>query len=340
MAIPENPCRWVRPLPNEPGHWKRQLPAKHLKLAERGQPAAIATLLAEHPEYLNRRGSHGRTFLWSAVRHNRLELAQWLIERGADVNLTGCVNSESFVQLSPLAASHFYRRPAIYELLLRQNTQDDIFRLTYRGQHKAVFDQLRKTPSLITAEDPHDEIYYSPLMTFAIVGGHDELVNQFVDMGFDVPAYSFQLLFIGAHFGRTGMLQLFLEHGANVANADASLWMATNDLTILETLVAHGLSANQRPNGDLTPLLYACRADKGTRIDKLAFLLELGADVSAMTMDGRTPLHYAVMSGNLQACKMLIEAGVDPHQRAHKTPKPIELAQAKGFQDIAALLSS
>lgn len=340
LAVPNTTSRWVKPLHVEPGHWKRQLPGKYLKLAERGRVNAVQSLIEENPEFLNKRGSHGRTLLWSAVRHGRPELARWLLDQGADVNLTGCVNSESFIQLSPLSACTFYRRHEIYGLLEEHGAKDDIFRLTYRGESDKVLAQIESEPSLLYAEDPHDEIYFSPLMSFAIVGGWSDLVRAFIDQGFNVRTYDFQLIFIASHFGEEEILNLLLANGASIESADAGLWMATNDMSILKRLIDAGLSANQRPNGDLTPVLYVCRADKGTRTNKLRLILELGADVSVSSKDGRTALHYATTSGNYKACEMLLDAGVDPLKTGPKVPLAAELAEQKGYVEIAKLIRS
>ncbi len=338
MAIPQTACRWVKPLDVEPGHWKKQLAGKYLRLAERGRIDAVFALLEEHPEFLNKRGSHGRTLLWSAIRSGRLELVRRLLERGAGVNLTGCVNSESFVQLSPLSACTFYRRESMIALLEAHGAKDDLFRLTYRGDTETVLSCSAIAPECLYAEDPFDEIYHTPMITFAIVGNRKALVTAFIERGFDVTKYQFQLISIACHFGRRHILKQLFDNGATLDTADACLWAMTNDLSILRDLVNRGLSANQRPNGDLTPLLYVCRADKGTRTDKLQLLLELGADVSATANDGRTALHYAVMSGNREACELLLNAGVDPHQTTPNLPSATELAERQGYRDIATTI--
>jgi len=77
MAAPDSssipvPQRWVRPLHVEPGHWKQQLPAKYLQLARKGNLQQLIVLLREHPEFLSKRGSHGRTLLWEAVRGGKM----------------------------------------------------------------------------------------------------------------------------------------------------------------------------------------------------------------------------------------------------------------------------
>src|SRR5262245_61753029 len=91
------PQRWERPLDFPPGFWKRQLPTKVLAVAAKGDVAALRALLSEHPDTLNRRGSHNRTLLWEAVRRGKLDAVRWLVEQGAEVDATGCVNGESYI---------------------------------------------------------------------------------------------------------------------------------------------------------------------------------------------------------------------------------------------------
>lgn len=330
--------RWVRPIVHTPKRWKAQLSTKHLKLAEQGNLKSVQCLIRECPDTLNQRGPHGRTLLFEAVRRNRVELAQWLLAQGADPSLTGSVNSESFVQLSPLAASVFYRRAELTSLLISHGAEDDVFRLTVRNQTKHVLRELRQHPELIHAEDPNDAIYFTPLMSFAIVGNSVGVANLLLERGFDVVPYSFQLLFLASHFDNRVLLDLLLRAGATPEPADASLWMASNKLDVLGTLIEHGLSANQRPYNDLTPLLYIARADKGTRLDKLKLVLDHGADVSATSYDGRTALHYAAVSGNLAACTLLLEAGVDPQACSETTPPAAQVARTKGFDEIATAI--
>ena len=60
--------RWTKPLDVEPGHWKKQLPQKRLKVAAKDDVEGLRALLAANSLDLNRRGPHGRTLLWEAVR--------------------------------------------------------------------------------------------------------------------------------------------------------------------------------------------------------------------------------------------------------------------------------
>jgi len=87
----------VRPLNFPPGFWKKQLPRKYLEIAIQGDMDGLLQLLSVHPEFLDKRGSHNRTFLWEAARRGNLPLVQWLVDQGAEIDATGCYNHESFV---------------------------------------------------------------------------------------------------------------------------------------------------------------------------------------------------------------------------------------------------
>ena len=81
--------RWTKPLDAEPGHWKKQLPGKLLRLASHGDTASVDAMLDAGTYSIDHRGSHGRTVLFEAVRRGRTETATRLLERGADPNLRG-----------------------------------------------------------------------------------------------------------------------------------------------------------------------------------------------------------------------------------------------------------
>ena len=249
----KNVGRWVRPLDVPPGHWKKQLSGKLRDLAIKGKLDQLKQVIAADPSLLNKRGSHGRTFLFEAVRKNRFETVMWLLEQGADVQLTGCYNSESLVQLDPLTAASFYRRERLIEPLTQYGARRDVFRSAFIGDTEAVDGFLEEAPTLINAEDPCDEIYFTPLVSFCVAGGHLELLSNLVKRGAILQGYDAQLLFIAAHIGNSSILRFLLGKGVSPVTSDASLWMATNSIENLRLLVSAGLSPNQRPYHGLHP---------------------------------------------------------------------------------------
>src|SRR5438105_272927 len=173
------PQRWVRPeiYEAEPGHWKKQLPGKYRKLARQGDLRGLETLLQEHPEFLRKRGSHDRTLLWEATRGGKMAAVRLLVDMGADVNATGCYNHETLVQITPYCAALYYRREEIAEYLRVHGSTLDVFRAAFLGDRDLVERQLAAQPELLNAEDPNDEIYFAPLIAFAVAGGHADLAE-------------------------------------------------------------------------------------------------------------------------------------------------------------------
>ena len=61
-----------KPINVPPGFWKQQLATKYLEIAAKGDIEALRQLLAQHPEFLHKRGPHNRTLLWEAARRGKL----------------------------------------------------------------------------------------------------------------------------------------------------------------------------------------------------------------------------------------------------------------------------
>ena len=239
------PQRWERPLDFPPGHWKLQLPARYLAIAGRGDLAKLRDVLAEFPEYLNKRGSHNRTLLWEATRRGKLAAVQWLVEQGADLDATGCYNGESHVQITPYCAAVYYNRPAVADYLRARHPHLDIFRAAFLGEQQRVADALASDPALLDAEDPFDDIYGMPLLAFPVAGGHAAMVDYLLRRGAPVAQYSSGLLGLAARAERKDLIELLVEHGADVRAVDSGVFGGVSDLAILHYLLSQGASATQ-----------------------------------------------------------------------------------------------
>ncbi len=332
--------RWVRPLNVSPGHWKKQLPGKILARAAQGKLDELRSIVRDSPDVLNHQGSHGRTLLFEAVRKNRRETVEWLLQRGANIHLTGCYNSETFVQLDPLSAAKFYGRKQLVDLLSQHGASSDVFRSAFCGDQSAVERYLESDPDLLYAEDEHDEIYYSPIASFCVAGGQLSLLEDLTRRGARLTPYSSQLLFIASHFENLSILQFLLDHDVSPHASDSGIWMSTNNLDVLKLLVDHGLSPNQRPYRQLHPLMYACRADKRPGLDKARFLLDIGAKVNAIGPQGRTALHYAARTGSVALCELLLQAGADATIRDQSGKQPIDAARDANRVEVVQLLNN
>jgi ankyrin repeat protein len=334
------PQRRVRSLDFEPGHWKKQLPGKIRSIAAKGDVAELRALLREHPEYLDHGGSHNRTLLWEATRAGRMAAVKFLVQQGADLYTTGCYNSESHVQITPYVAACYYRRDDIVAYLKANGgNRLDIFRAAFLGERGRVSRRLAAHPELLNAEDPHDNIYYMPLLSFAVAGGHVALVLDLLQRGALVSSYSAQLIYLAARMPRMDVLELLVAHGADPRAADVEIFVAVDDLAVLHYLLQHGTSVNRPGQNGAPPLVYVSRGDKGEHVAKARFLIEQGADVNAAGPDGRTALHYAAAAGHTALMALLLEQGADPQRTDDKGETPLSLARAAKKQAAVDLLS-
>jgi ankyrin repeat protein len=269
--------RWLRPLNVEPGHWKKQLPGKYLGVAKRGSIPALSALLREHPAFLNQRGGGGRTLLWEAARAGRLAAVTLLVEQGADVNANGCYNNETMVRITPYCAARYYEREDVAEYLAGHGSKLDIFRAAFLGDERRVAEELDARPESLDAEDPHDEIYFAPVLAFAVAGGHAGLTEQLIRRGAAVAPYTTLLLHLAGRASRKDLVEMLVAAGADVRALDSAIFVAVPDVEILRYFLERGLSPTERGSNGFTPLEYVTRADKAKRPDKVELLREYGA---------------------------------------------------------------
>lgn len=333
--------RWERPEIYEapPGFWKRQLSGDVLAIAAHGDVAVLKQLLAEQPEVLNQRGSHGRTLLWEAVRAGRTPAVRLLIEAGADLTLTCGDNNESVVQLTPAAAARYYKRDGPAALLAALGLREDVFRLAFQGDREDVKRELAAQPALLDAEDPCDQIYLTPLIAYAIAGGRADIAQDLLARGAQVSSYSAQLLYFATRLGRVDLIDLLLSGGADIRAVDSGTYMTTH-LPALILLLERGAPVNNVGRNGFPPLVYLARADKGRRMDVMQLLLSNGADVNGRGPHGRTALHLAAAAGNTRMMTMLLTNGAEIGIEDDDGKTALQLARSAGKTQSVGLLKS
>ena len=318
--------------------WKAQLASRHLAAGGRGDVAAMGRMLAEHPDWLSKRGPHNRTLLWEATRRGHLAAMKWLVARGAKLDATGCYNSESLVQLTPYCAAVYYQHDEAAAYLKAQGAKLDIFRATFMGEQARVARALGKEPELLQADDPHDPIYFVPLPAFALVGGQTEMLEFLLERGAPVAPYSAQLLHLAARVGRLEWVEQLIAAGADARAVDSGIFATVYDAEMLRYLIAHGTSATRIGKNGFPPLVYAARGDKRESPETVQLLLEHGAPVDALGLRGRTALHYAAAGGHARVIQVLLDHGAALNLRDEAGATPLELARAAGKTAAAALL--
>ena len=116
----------------------------------------------------------------------------------------------------------------------------------------------------------------------------------------------------------------------------------------IRQLLEAGADPNPEVDDGFPPLIAALSAGQvapgaTARTDVaeiVALLLAFGADPHRRGINDYTALHMAAGLGSAEVTRLLLEAGADPtlRTRIDECETPRELAQAAGFQDVAAIL--
>ena len=111
----------------------------------------------------------------------------------------------------------------------------------------------------------------------------------------------------------------------------------------MELLLMYGAMPDARDRMGLTPLMKACRCPQAT--ETVLTLISYGADVNAQTderNDYRSVLHYAVLSGSHAMVELLLKQGAraqaPPGDPSLTKPTPLDLAVLKGDVQLVKML--
>ena len=118
-----------------------------------------------------------------------------------------------------------------------------------------------------------------------------------------------------------------LKQGWTPLQCNAFCNSEPDSLTITQQLLDHGADVHAvEPKYGETSLHYAVRVAKSVAL--VEKLLDAGADVNARSLQGNTPLQFAVVSGMPDMAKCLLKNGADPKLRNNKGLRPIDQINA------------
>ncbi|TIQ26423.1 MAG: c-type cytochrome [Mesorhizobium sp.] len=156
---------------------------------------------------------------------------------------------------------------------------------------------------------------------------------------FALPAQASNLGDLVKH-GDVAAVASALDKGAAINEIDGvtALYIAceSGNVELARLLIKRGADVNLPVSWQRTPL-YA--ANKGGRADIVKLLLDNGADPNQVAK-AQTPLHVAAENGCLQCVIHLVEAGADVNALTLDGKPPIHLAKVSGHDDVAAYLQS
>uniref|UniRef100_A0A0D3GMV1 Potassium channel n=1 Tax=Oryza barthii TaxID=65489 RepID=A0A0D3GMV1_9ORYZ len=182
-------------------------------------------------------------------------------------------------------------------------------------------------------------------LCFAASKGDSFLLHQLLKRGLDPNEsdhYGRTALHIAASNGNEQCVRLLLENGADSNSRDPEgrvpLWEALcrRHQTVVQLLVDAGADLS---GGDAAP--YARVAVEQNDAALLGEIVRHGGDVSgACSGDGTTALHRAVLDGNVQMARLLLEHGADADAEDVNGLTPRAVAEQGGHADMQLAFAS
>jgi ankyrin repeat protein len=291
---------------------------RFFELVWAGCSEELKPMLAESPELANSRYK-GLSPLGRALENGHKEVAELLIERGADVN-----------------AEDFKGSPLYHAV--RSGRKDIVDLVVGRGA---------------------DTRHPIAELAAAVELGHVELVRWLLDLGavaecFAPGRVNITMLELAAQNGHAEVARILVEAGARhgSCNGKSALHYASSREVAgvlletggwiervhvwgesalqgardgaLELLLEKGPNVNIKCFQGWTPLHSHAAAGNEHEVE---ILLDHGAEINAVSDKGETPLHLAVATGALGTAGLLLRRGADPNVRDSKNRTPLAYAK-------------
>ena len=283
------------------------------------------------------------TPLMMAARFNELDVVEFLVERGASLEMEDVEgftalhhaaiggkarNLLRFIELGSNVSTVNYNKTSAIHLAAEKGHTEAVRILLEHGADVKKVDYFGTTPLMLAAKNGH-------LETINLLLKNGDNFNNSGEGG------KFPLHF-AAESDHADVVRLILQNNSNIlsktSKGDTVLHLATS-LELVCFLVEQGADIHARNYFARTPLHAA--AEKG-QSDTITYLLNQGADINSRDEAGRSALYYAVYCGHADAAKVLINRDCDLnliYRDGYVTDSHLLIAVAeKGFTDVLQLL--
>ena len=202
------------------------------------------------------------------------------------------------------------------------------------GNHLDLEHLLRSDASLLKQKTSHD---ISPLL-LACYYNKPQIIQVILKYTNSITIHE------ACAAGLLQHVQMMLEHKNDIIEEFSThgftpLGIAShfNKEDIVRLLLAHKADPNiPSQNGYQVYPLHAALSNNNSNISKM--LIEAGAEVNIKQHGGYTPLHFAAQHGNIDLIIILLEEGADISILTDTGESASDLADKKGFREIAEIL--
>ncbi|KAK7094364.1 hypothetical protein V1264_005939 [Littorina saxatilis] len=304
-----------------------------------GNDVRVKTLLC-HGSSVHDKDDAGRTGLLVACEAGQGNIADLLIDLGADVNVS--VTSQWDGPQTPLFFACHRGLIRTVELLLKHNAViDAINKWKQTALHWACVCKSPTASADITRllldagadVNAQDRWGRTPLH-YAAWNGNTETLRRLIHHEADLNATDNEgrtPLHSAYTASRPGIITQLVEAEAEIGRIHQA--MVRGDVDALMTLLQQGADVNQHDTSmGCSPLHAACLKDIVT------CLTQHGAKVNDVDDMKRTPLHYVCAAGQTHVARQLIDEGADVNARDKSQSTPLHEAAGKGNIEIVVCL--
>lgn len=228
--------------------------------------------------------------------------------------------------------------PLVRKLLDEGAAVDEVFpdKMLTTPLHQAAKNQNCELVELLlnngaSINAPND-FGITPLM-LAVLHGQVEICNVLLRRGADASLRDFageSILALAVINRHPAIVKLLLEYGFDINIRDG-----TGQTALIRAIMIDHAEANPIRGVEMRPDVNSFST---TKLEMMRLLIDNGIGIESRSVDGATAMHTAALEGDIEAFKLLIDAGANPNVVDHCNRKPLWFSVRQNHVEIVKLL--
>jgi len=299
------------------------------------------------------------SFLNLTLINNKSKSAQWLIQKGIDVNLKNN-NNQDAVNIAILKDNHIMLKYILENSNVNINYLDSEQRTLLQnavihGQDKIVNVLIQNGADVNNIDNNHRNVVFD-----AIAYGDENIIDAILDLeNIDlnlVDNNGETILHKKEIQENTELCKKLIIKGADptICDFDGQNFLCNmalkgmDGIELVDLAVENGYSLNSPVSNNNTILMEALSVfymlpndEKNRRkslLDMASSLVEKGIDLNALNKYGENALFDAVRNNNYETCLFLIENGININKQNRLKQTPLLIACYKGIESLDIIL--